>query len=87
VVELILFFEVFMFTTEIATVVTMMENLPESTQKQVVNHLREYLADLEDEAQWDVNFAHSEPALVAAAKRARQQKQAAKSEPMNFDRL
>lgn len=76
-----------MSTTAIATVVTMLENLPESTQTQVVDHLREYLADLEDEAQWDMNFAQTESSLIAAAKLARQQKNAGKSEPMNFDRL
>ena len=76
-----------MSTTAIGTVVSMMESLPESTQTQVVNHLREYLTDLEDEAQWDADFSRTESALVAAAKRARQQIEAGKSEPMNFDRL
>ena len=65
-----------MSTTAIVTVVSMMENLPESTQTQVVNHLREYLTDLEDEAQWDTKFKQTESALIAAAKLARQQKKA-----------
>jgi hypothetical protein len=42
---------------------------------------------LEDEAQWDADFSRTESALVAAAKRARQQIEAGKSEPMNLDRL
>jgi hypothetical protein len=76
-----------MSTNAIATIVTMMENLPEPTQKQIVDHLREYLADLEDEAQWDETFARTESALAAAAKLARQQINAGKSETMNVDRL
>ncbi len=76
-----------MSTNAIATVVIMMENLPEPTQTQVVDHLREFLADLEDEAQWDAKFTQTESALIAAAKLARQQRNAGKSEPMNFDQL
>lgn len=63
-----------MSTTAIVTVVSMMESLPESTQTQVVDHLREFLADLEeDEAQWDAKFTQTESALVETAKLARQQ--------------
>ena len=36
-------------TTAIATMITMLEQLPETTQHQVVDHLRHYLADLESE--------------------------------------
>jgi hypothetical protein len=62
-----------MSSTAIMTVVKMMENLPDSTQIQVVDHLREYLADLEDEALWDEQFARSQPQLTAAAQKARQE--------------
>jgi hypothetical protein len=39
-----------MSSTAIVTV-TKMESLPEPTQEQVVEHLREYLEDLQDELQ------------------------------------
>lgn len=68
-----------MSSTAIMTVVKMMENLPDSTQSQVVDHLREYLADLEDEALWDEQFARSESRLIAAAQKARQEIQAGKA--------
>jgi hypothetical protein len=38
-----------MTSTAIATVTRMMESLPEPAQDQMVAHLREYLADLQDE--------------------------------------
>lgn len=76
-----------MNSTAIATVVKMMERLPASTQEQVVDHMREYLADLEDEALWDEQFAQSRDQLVAAAKRARQEIEAGEAEPMDLERL
>jgi hypothetical protein len=38
-----------MESTAIATVVKMMESLPETTQNQVVEHLREYIIEIQDE--------------------------------------
>lgn len=76
-----------MSSTAIMTVVKMMENLPDSAQSHVVDHLREYLADLEDETLWDKQFARSEPQLIAAAKKARQEIEAGKAQPMDYERL
>jgi hypothetical protein len=76
-----------MSSTAIATMVKMMERLPLSIQEQVVEHMREYLADLEDEALWDEQFAQSQSQLVAAAKRAREEVEAGEAEPMDFERL
>ncbi len=76
-----------MNSTAIATMVKMMERLPATTQEQVVEHVREYLADLEDEALWDEQFARSQSKLAAAAQKARQEVEAGKAEPMDFERL
>ncbi len=51
----------------------MLESLPEPVQNQVVDHLREYLEDLRDELQWDSLFEKTQPQLVAAARRAKQE--------------
>lgn len=48
-----------MSTAAINTMVKMMESLPNDRQEQVVDHLREYLADLADEAEWDEQFART----------------------------
>jgi hypothetical protein len=76
-----------MSSTAIATVVKMMERLPAGAQEQVVDHLREYLADLEDEALWDEEFAHSQEELAAAARRARQAIEVGEAGAMDIDRL
>ena len=76
-----------MSSTAIATVVKMMESLPGPVQDQVVDHLREYLADLQDELQWDAQFARTQQELVAAARRARKEVAEGQAEAMDYDRL
>jgi hypothetical protein len=76
-----------MASTAIATMVEMMERLPDKTQVQLVDHMREYLADLEDEALWDEQFARTQPQLIAAAQRAKQEIREGKAQPMDFERL
>lgn len=76
-----------MSSTAITTMVKMLENLPVSTQNQVVEHLRELLAELDDEQLWDERFAKTEKQLVAAARQAGQKIAAGHAETMDFDRL
>ena len=61
-------------STASATVVKMMESLPETAQNQVVEHLREYVSELQDELQWESLFKRTQPQLVAAARRAKNEK-------------
>jgi hypothetical protein len=71
----------------IATLVKMIESLPDPAQEQVVEHLREYLPDLQDEVRWNELFQRSWPGLVQAARAARQEKAAGRASPLDFDRL
>ena len=76
-----------MSSTAIATVIKMMESLPEPVQDQVVDHLREYLEDLQDELQWDSLFKDTQQQLVAAARRAKQEIAEGHAKPMDYDQL
>lgn len=76
-----------MSSEAIATVVRMMESLPEGAQERVAEHLRDYIQDLQDELQWDISFQKTRYQLIAAARKARQQIADSKSEPMDYDRL
>jgi len=67
--------------------VTLVESLPDSTQAQVIQHLQEYIADLQDEQQWEQSFARTQSALVMAARQARQQRDMGHAEPMNYDQF
>ena len=74
-------------STPVATLIKMMNTLPEPVQEQVVDHLREYMEDLQDESRWDSLFKRTQPQLVAAARRAKQQIAEGKASPMDYDRL
>ncbi len=54
------------------TIAKMLETLPEQLEDKVVEHLREYIEDLRDEAQWTESFSRTQNSLVAAATQARE---------------
>ena len=76
-----------MSSNAIATVVQMLEGLPEATQNQIVQHLREYLAEIQDEVRWDQTFARTQDKLVSAARRAKQEIAAGQGRPLDPDEL
>lgn len=76
-----------MSSTTIATVIKMLESLPEPTQNQVVEHLREYLQDLQDEIEWDNQFKKTQKQLVTAAQRTKKEIAEGRAKPMNYDQL
>jgi hypothetical protein len=76
-----------MATPALTIILKMIENLPESRQHQIVEHLREYIFDLEDEDKWDRAFAKTQDKLAYKTRQAEKQIAEGKSEPMDFDRL
>jgi muconolactone delta-isomerase len=60
-----------MSSPAITTIVEMVESLPDELQAQVVEHVRAYLAELEEEKQWDMSFKRTQDNLVAAARKAK----------------
>lgn len=76
-----------MSSTAITTLVKMVESLPEPVQDRVVDHLREYIEDLQDELEWDITFKGTQSQLVAAARLARQQIAEGQAKPMDYDQL
>ncbi|MEC4983472.1 MAG: hypothetical protein SAJ37_12715 [Oscillatoria sp. PMC 1068.18] len=71
----------------IATVIKIIESLPNTEQERVIEHLREYIADLKEELQWNRSFQETQSTLVAAAKLAKQQISQGQGTPMDYDRL
>ncbi len=76
-----------MESTAIATVVKMMETLPDAAQNQVVEHLKNYIAKLQDEIKWDLKFKKTQHQLIAAARRAKQEIAEGLSKPMDYNQL
>jgi hypothetical protein len=77
--------EKFMSSAAITTIVKMVESLPADLQEKVVAHIRDYIADLEDEERWDNSFRQTQDNLVAAARKARQDIAAGQSMPLDYD--
>ncbi|HQB83684.1 MAG TPA: hypothetical protein PLR50_09325 [Candidatus Rifleibacterium sp.] len=74
-------------TATMATMIKMLESLPEQVQERVMEHLREYIEEIRDEANWNNSFAKSQNKLIAAAKQARKDVKSGKSEPMDLKKL
>jgi hypothetical protein len=71
----------------IATIIKMIESLPESAQVRVVERLRNYIEELRDEAEWDRLVYHTQPNLIEAARQAKRQIANGLSEPMDENQL
>jgi hypothetical protein len=72
-----------MSSPAIATVIKMMEALPEDVQDIVAEHIREYLADLQDELKWDNSFQKNQNQLIEYAQRARRENAEGLATPMH----
>jgi hypothetical protein len=72
-------------TTE--TAIKLLERLPEEAQVQVLEALRQLVAEANDDAQWDELFGKSQNLLAAAARNARAEVTAGNAAPMDFDKL
>ena len=76
-----------MTSPAVTTVVKIMESLPIEVQDGVVEHLKEYIDDLQDEARWSKSFQRSQSGLIAAAKKAKKEIAEGKANAMNYDQL
>ena len=72
-----------MASAAVATVIKMIESLPEDAQGQVIEHLRDYLEEMKDDAKWDNAFKKTQPQLVAAARRAKKEIADGRAKPLN----
>ncbi len=76
-----------MDTTAAATMMKMLESVPDSLQENVVEHMRDYVEDIRDDAKWKESFCRTQDKLVAAARQARREIDAGKAHPMDVDKL
>lgn len=74
-------------STAVITVIKMLDSLPEAAQNRVLEHLSEYLADLQDELKWDKQFKKTQKQLVAAARRAKKEIAKGQAMPMDYNQL
>ena len=51
------------YSPAIITIIQMMETLPLNLQNQIIQHLQNYLLDLQDDIRWETSFAKTETNL------------------------
>ena len=71
----------------ITTVVKMMETLPDEAQSQVVERVKNYIANLQDELRWDEHFKKTQSHLIQKARLAKQQMAEGYAKPLNLTDL
>jgi hypothetical protein len=76
-----------MSSNSITTIVKMVESLPDELQDRLVEQVRTYIADLEEEAKWEKSFKNTPASLIAAARQAKREIVEGKSTPMDYDQL
>ena len=69
------------------TIIKMLETLPEQAQDRVVEHLREYIEELRDEALWNESFSRTQSNLVTVARRVREEIAEGKATPLDIKKL
>jgi len=65
----------------------MVESLPDDLQERVVEHIREFIADLEDEARWESSFRQTQNSLIAAAQQAKREIADGQAVLMDYEQL
>ena len=58
-----------------------------TTLNEPIDIAQEHMKDLEDELRWESLFKRTQPQLIAAARRAKQEIAAGKASPMDYDQL
>jgi hypothetical protein len=76
-----------MSSTAITTLVKMMETLPVEMQDRVVEHLREYICDRQDELRWNKSFQKTQQKLIVAARKAKQEVAEGKAQALDYKQL
>ena len=69
------------------TVMTMLAALPDEAQERVIENMREYITNLQDEIKWNQTFNKTQPQLIKAARLAKQQIAQGKAKPMDYEQL
>jgi hypothetical protein len=76
-----------MDTSAATTMIKMLETVPDQLQETVVEHMRDYIEDIRDDAKWKESFSRTQDKLIAAARHARQEIAEGEARPMDVEKL
>ena len=69
------------------TIAKMLETLPVQLEDKVVEHLKEYIEDLRDEALWTESYSKTQNSLIDAARQVRKEISDGKATPLTIEQL
>jgi hypothetical protein len=70
-----------------ATIIKMIEKLPEPLEARVLEHMRDYIEDVREDVCWNESFAKTQDKLIAVACKARQEISEGKATPLDINEL
>lgn len=76
-----------MDTSAATTMIKMLESVPDQLQEDVVEHMRDYIEDIRDEAKWKDSFSRIKDKIITAARQARQEIADGKGSPLDIEKL
>ena len=76
-----------MNTATAATMIKMLESLPDQLQENVVEHMRDYIEDIREETKWKESFSGTQDKLISAAHKARQEITEGEASPLDINKL
>ena len=76
-----------MDTAAATTMLKMLESVPDALQESVVEHMRDYIEDVRDDAKWKELFGRSQDKLVAATLQARREVSQGKGRRLDIESL
>ncbi len=71
----------------LTTLEKMLEPLPEAAQQRIIEHVREYIAEMRSEWHWEGLYQERKLPLEKMARLAKQQISEGKARPLNLDEL
>jgi len=76
-----------MASTTTEAMVKMVETLPPELHERVLEHMREFIEDILEDAKWGESFARSQNKLAAAASQAKKEIAQGQAEPLDHEKL
>jgi hypothetical protein len=70
-----------------AAITKMLETLPKQLEDRVVEHLKEYIEDLRDEAIWADSFSRIQNSFIDATRQARKEISEGKASALTIEQL
>ena len=71
----------------ITTIIKIIESIPDSHQEKIIEYLKEYIADIQDELKWNQSFQKTQNKLVEVATQVKEKIIQGEAKTMDYKQL